>query len=156
MLRLLRHPNIVDLKEAFKRKQRVYLVFEFIDKNLLEILESEPNGLDGERIRLFIFQIIKALDFCHSNDIIHRDIKPENLLVSKKNELKLCDFGFARPSQKSKEHITDYVATRWYRSPEILLNCPQYGKPADLWAVACILGELIDGQPLFPGDNEMD
>jgi cyclin-dependent kinase-like len=96
MLRLLRHPNIVSLKEAFKRKSRVYLVFEFIDKNLLELLEAEPEGLDTERIRLLMFQLVKALDFCHENDVIHRDVKPENLLISKKNDLKLCDFGFAR------------------------------------------------------------
>lgn len=90
---------------------------------------------------------------------MHRDIKPENLLVSPYNyQLKLCDFGFARslPTPKSGELLTDYVATRWYRSPELLLKYPKYSKPVDIWAVACIMGELIDGQPLFPGENEID
>ncbi len=146
MLRLLRHPNIVELKEAFKRKNRVYLVFEFMDKNLLEILEAHPTGLDHEYIRKIIYQLVKAVDYCHSHDVIHRDIKPENLLISKDNILKICDFGFARLLPKSEsEPITDYVATRWYRSPELLLSSPFYGKPADMWAIACILGELIDG-----------
>jgi cyclin-dependent kinase-like len=88
---------------------------------------------------------------------VHRDIKPENLLINKENVLKICDFGFARVLPKSEnELITDYVATRWYRSPELLLSQPNYGKPVDMWAIACILGELTDGQPLFPGDNEVD
>ena len=71
--------------------------------------------------------------------------------------LKLCDFGFARPlPEQHGDVLTDYVATRWYRSPELLLSCPNYGKPVDVWAIACIMGELTDGQPLFPGENEMD
>ena len=107
---------------------------------------------------------------------MHRDIKPENLLISSKtNELKVCDFGFARPlnlknedddnqssngddDQNQSPELTDYVATRWYRSPELLLvseNLP-YGKEVDIWAVGCIMGELMDGQPLFPGDSEVD
>ncbi|EGR27593.1 protein kinase domain protein [Ichthyophthirius multifiliis] len=92
-----------------------------------------------------------------TGDILHRDIKPENLLVNSKGDLKLCDFGFARPLPcKNREILTEYVATRWYRSPELLLNDPQYSFPIDIWAVGCIMGELIDGQPLFPGDSEID
>ena len=110
---------------------------------------------------------------------MHRDIKPENLLInSKTNELKVCDFGFARhiytrgamdrihSSSKSNRsensmnpaELTDYVATRWYRSPELLLVSDElpYGKEVDIWAVGCIMGELMDGQPLFPGDSEVD
>ena len=79
------------------------------------------------------------------------------MLVNKDGILKLCDFGFARPlSRKDGEPLTDYVATRWYRAPELLLSYPNYGFPVDTWAVACIMGELIDGQPLFPGENEID
>jgi len=143
---MLKHANIVDLKEAFKRKQRVYLVFEFMDKNLLEILEGNPSGLEPEYIRKIIYQLVKSIDYCHSHDVVHRDVKPENLLISKEHVLKICDFGFARVLPRSdQEIITDYVATRWYRSPELLLSYPYYGKPADMWAIACILGELIDG-----------
>ena len=156
MLRFLKHEHIVELKEAFKRKQRVYLVFEYMDRNLLEVLEESPNGLDPEYIRKIIFQLVKAVDYMHSFDIVHRDVKPENLLINRNNVLKLCDFGFARVLPKASEEITDYVATRWYRSPELLISDPNYGKSADIWAIACILGELTDGQPIFPGDNEMD
>lgn len=117
-----------------------------MEKNLLEILESNATGLESEYIRKIIYQLVKSIDYCHSHDVIHRDVKPENLLISKDNVLKICDFGFARVLPRSDhEIITDYVATRWYRSPELLLSFPYYGKPVDMWAIACILGELIDG-----------
>jgi cyclin-dependent kinase-like len=83
------------LKEAFRRKGKLYLVFEYVDKNLLEVLEENQNGLEPEDIKKYIFQILKSLEYCHSMDIIHRDIKPENLLIHNNGKLKLCDFGFA-------------------------------------------------------------
>ena len=150
-----------------------------MDRNLLEVLEEKPDGLDRASVKFFIYQLLKAVDYFHSQNVMHRDIKPENLLISSKtNELKVCDCGFARhlsnkydnmdsSSNKSDEdredgnnspELTDYVATRWYRSPELLLvseNLP-YGKEVDIWAVGCIMGELMDGQPLFPGDSEVD
>jgi cyclin-dependent kinase-like len=89
-------------------------------------------------------------------NIVHRDIKPENLLVDTDNKLKLCDFGFARTIKNTKEKLTDYVATRWYRSPELLITTGYYGPEIDYWAIGCIMGELVDGDPLFPGDNEID
>ncbi len=119
-------------------------------------------------VRRFICQLIKAMSYCHSLDIIHRDIKPENLLIGEYNlltysnnkkrngTLKLCDFGFARLLPQKGGNLTDYVATRWYRAPELLLGVNDYGKGVDLWAVGCILGELTDGQPLFPGESEID
>jgi len=89
--------------------------------------------------------------------VIHRDIKPENLLINpKRKELKICDFGFARVlNSKAGAGLTDYVATRWYRAPELLLS-PHYGKEVDIWAAACIMGEITDGEALFPGESEID
>lgn len=88
--------------------------------------------------------------------MIHRDIKPENLLINPQtNDLRLCDFGFARVLNNNKGNLTDYVATRWYRAPELLLS-PNYGKEVDIWAIGCILGELTDGEALFPGESEID
>ncbi|CAK73708.1 unnamed protein product (macronuclear) [Paramecium tetraurelia] len=153
MLRMLKHPNIIQLKEAFKKKGKIFLVFQFVDRNLLELLE-ERKTLDQECIKRVIFQLVLAVHACHSVGIAHRDIKPENLLIDNDLNLKLCDFGFARTIQ-SQEQLTDYVATRWYRSPELLIS-NNYGKQVDIWAIGCIMGELIDGQPLFPGENEMD
>jgi cyclin-dependent kinase-like len=138
------------------RANRLYLVFEYIDKNLLEILEENSNGLDLQSVKNYIYQLLKAIEFCHRNNIIHRDIKPENLLIKPKtNELKICDFGFARHLKNTGAALTDYVATRWYRSPELLLS-PVYGKEVDMWAIGCIMGELINGDALFPGESEID
>lgn len=161
ILRMLRHVNIVCLKEAFKRKSKLYLVFEFADKNLLELLEEQPSGLDPEMVRAYIYQLVLAIHWCHSNSVIHRDIKPENLLVNLRTRtLKLCDFGFARIITKGPkgiaEDLTDYVATRWYRAPELLLGSASYDFSVDMWAIGCIMGEISDGQPIFPGDSEVD
>ncbi|XP_015273086.1 PREDICTED: cyclin-dependent kinase-like 5 [Gekko japonicus] len=156
MLRTLKQENIVELKEAFRRRGKLYLVFEYVEKNMLELLEEMPNGVPPEKVKSYIYQLIKAIHWCHKNDIVHRDIKPENLLISHNDVLKLCDFGFARNlSEGSNANYTEYVATRWYRSPELLLGAP-YGKSVDMWSVGCILGELSDGQPLFPGESEID
>ncbi|XP_013383012.1 cyclin-dependent kinase-like 5 [Lingula anatina] len=156
VLRMLKQENIVELREAFRRRGKLYLVFEYVERNMLEVLEEMPNGVPIEKARHYVYQLCKAIHWCHTNDIIHRDIKPENLLIGKDDRLKLCDFGFARNMNgHGTANYTDYVATRWYRSPELLLGAP-YGKAVDIWAIGCILGELSDGQPLFPGESEID
>ncbi|KAE9043610.1 Cyclin-dependent kinase-like 5 [Phytophthora rubi] len=161
MLRFLKHGNIVALKEAFRRKGRLYLVFEYVEKNLLEVLEDKPNGVDSDLVRSYIFQLCCAIHYCHTNNVVHRDIKPENLLVNTSNgehSLRLCDFGFARsvPSNGNVCDLTEYVATRWYRAPELLLGDTKYSRSVDIWAIGCIMGELIEGQPMFPGESEID
>lgn len=88
--------------------------------------------------------------------IIHRDVKPENLLISDQGVLKLCDFGFARTTSKPGAKYTDYVATRWYRAPELLVGDTQYGPSVDIWAVGCMFAEILNGQPLFPGESDID
>ena len=157
MLQRMHHENIVDFVEAFKRKGNLFLVFEYVEKNLLEILQDSPRGLEPKLIRHFMYQLCKAIKYLHDQNVIHRDVKPENLLVNENMDLKLCDFGFARLiSGSSKERLTDYVATRWYRAPELLLTQGEYGPEVDYWAIGCIMGELVDGNPLFPGENEID
>ncbi len=161
ILRQLRHPAIVSLLEAFRRKGKLYLVFEYVERNLLEVLESHPNGLGRELVRRYVFQLCTAIDWCHSHRVIHRDIKPENLLVDPAaHSLKLCDFGFARvmpsPGSSRANALTDYVATRWYRAPELLLGSTDYTPAVDIWSIGCIMGELADGQPLFPGESDID
>ncbi|XP_048775139.1 cyclin-dependent kinase-like 5 isoform X4 [Ostrea edulis] len=156
MLRTLKQENIVELREAFRRKGKLYLVFEYVERNMLELLEEMPNGVPTEKVKSYTYQLCKAIQWCHCQDIIHRDIKPENLLISVNDTLKLCDFGFARSIHGGLVGVyTDYVATRWYRSPELLLGSA-YGKAVDIWSIGCILGELSDGQPLFPGESEID
>ena len=157
ILRSLRHRNIVMLIEAFRRRAKLYLVFEYVEKNLLEVLEAQPDGLAPEIVKLYTFQLVQSIQWCHSNDVIHRDIKPENLLIDLRTQtLKLCDFGFARVLSQGGQEMTDYVATRWYRAPELLLGSTSYGFGVDMWAIGCIMGEISDGQPLFPGESEVD
>ena len=161
MLKKVHHENIVEFKEVFIHKKNVYLVFEYVEKNLLELLQETPNGISPSKIKYLIYQLIKAIKYLHSKNIIHRDIKPENLLINEDLKLKLCDFGFARDIKLNSEmnnisQMTDYVATRWYRAPELLLSGGIYGPEVDYWAIGCIMGELIDGNPIFPGDDEYD
>ena len=161
MLQMLKHENVVDFQEAFIYKENLFLVFEYVEKNLLEVLEKYPEGLNPKLIRSFVFQMCKAVHYLHTKNIIHRDVKPENLLVDENMNIKLCDFGFARKISLNEENnnvdaMTDYVATRWYRSPELLLSNGIYGPEVDYWAIGCIMGELADGNPMFPGENEVD
>ena len=156
ILKLLSHPNIVHQKESFRRKEKLHQVFEYVERTALEVLEKTPTGIAQNLIRLYCFQTQKAVLYLHEQNIIHRDIKPENLLVNSDNTLKICDFGFARKIHDDpNQRLTDYVATRWYRSPELLLT-DRYGKPSDIWAIGCIMGELTDGKPQFPGKDQID
>ncbi|NXJ13150.1 CDKL2 protein, partial [Odontophorus gujanensis] len=156
LLKQLRHENLVNLLEVYKKKKRWYLVFEFVDHTVLDDLEAFPNGLDYSRVRKYLFQILRGIAFCHSRNIIHRDIKPENILVSQSGVVKLCDFGFARTLAASGEAYTDYVATRWYRAPELLVGDTKYGRAVDVWAIGCLVTEMLTGEPLFPGDSDID
>ncbi|NWW55860.1 CDKL2 protein, partial [Ifrita kowaldi] len=156
LLKQLRHENLVNLLDVCKKKKRWYLVFEFVDHTVLDDLEASPNGLDYNRVRKYLFQIMRGIAFCHSHNIIHRDIKPENILVSQSGVVKLCDFGFARPLATSGEVYTDYVATRWYRAPELLVGDSKYGRPVDVWAIGSLITEMLTGEPLFPGDSDID
>uniref|UniRef100_A0A8C6TND1 Protein kinase domain-containing protein n=1 Tax=Neogobius melanostomus TaxID=47308 RepID=A0A8C6TND1_9GOBI len=157
LLRQLRHDNLVNLLEVWKRRRRWYLVFEFVERTLLDELEQHPQGLELNTCRQYLYQILRATSFCHQQNVIHRDIKPENILISQGEVVKLCDFGFARTMASPGEGVyTDYVATRWYRPPELLVGDTHYGKPVDVWAVGCLLLEMLTSQPLFPGESDLD
>nr|CCM18395.1 mitogen-activated protein kinase,putative,kinase, putative [Leishmania guyanensis] len=155
MLQLLRHPNVIRLEDVFRREGKLYLVFEFIDHTILQLLESTTRGLSRRELRRYAYQLLRGIEFCHKHNVIHRDVKPENVLIDESGLLKLCDFGFAR-QMSAKGKYTDYVATRWYRAPELLVGDVAYGKPVDVWALGCMFAELSDGQPLFPGESDLD
>ncbi|ONL96830.1 MAP kinase3 [Zea mays] len=110
--------------------------------------------LSEEHCQYFLYQILRGLKYIHSAGVIHRDLKPSNLLLSANCDLKICDFGLARPSSDS-DMMTEYVVTRWYRAPELLLNSTDYSAAIDVWSVGCIFMELIDRRPLFPGRDHM-
>eukprot|EP01063_Lacrimia_lanifica_P017922 TRINITY_DN24900_c0_g1_i1.p1 TRINITY_DN24900_c0_g1~~TRINITY_DN24900_c0_g1_i1.p1 ORF type:complete len:636 (+),score=235.53 TRINITY_DN24900_c0_g1_i1:193-2100(+) len=156
VLKQLRHDNIINLLEVFRRKGKLYLVFEYVEKTILELLEKHPYGLDDADVKRYTYQLLRGVEYCHAHGIVHRDIKPENILISKHGALKLCDFGFARLLSGPGAQYTDYVATRWYRSPELLVGDTEYGKGVDIWAIGCIFAEITNGIPLFPGESDID
>lgn len=154
------HPNIVKLVDIchgprYEREMVLYLVFEHMDQDLAAYLtKCPPPGLDHERIRDLMWQLLCGLDFLHSHRIVHRDIKPQNILIAKDGTLKLADFGLAR-IYDFNVLLTSTVVTLWYRAPEVLLGTT-YATPVDMWSCGCILAELFIRTPLFPGKYETD
>jgi len=131
------------------------MVFEYCERTVLNELEASPRGVDPALVKKITHQTLQAVNFCHQHNCIHRDVKPENILITEKGVIKLCDFGFARMLNKNDEY-TDYVATRWYRAPELLVGDVHYSFPVDVWAIGCVFAELISGQPLWPGRSDLD
>ncbi|XP_021921705.1 cyclin-dependent kinase-like 1 isoform X2 [Zootermopsis nevadensis] len=155
LLKNLKHPNLVNLLEVFRRKRKLHLVFEFCDHTVLAELEKFPQGCPELLTRQITWQTLQGVAYCHQHNCIHRDVKPENILLTAQGVVKLCDFGFARMLSPG-ENYTDYVATRWYRAPELLVGDTQYGPPVDVWAIGCVFAELIQGQALWPGKSDVD
>ena len=154
------HENIIRLLNVIKAEndKDIYLVFEYMETDLHTVIRA--NILEDVHKEFIIYQILKALKYIHSAGIIHRDLKPSNILINSDVNIKICDFGLARSLALGKEGslpvLTDYVATRWYRAPEILLGSTKYSKAADVWSIGCILGELLVGKALFPGTSTLN
>jgi protein kinase len=153
-LRKLNHPNIVKLKEVIRENDELFFVFEYMEYNLYQLIKDKDKLFSEARVRSWTFQILQALEYMHKNGYFHRDLKPENLLVTQ-DVVKVADFGLAREVQSSPPY-TDYVSTRWYRAPEVLLQSPTYSPAIDMWAVGAIMAELFTFRPLFPGASEVD
>jgi mitogen-activated protein kinase 1/3/mitogen-activated protein kinase 6 len=161
ILRLMQHENIIGIKAIQLPRTReemdeIYVVNELMETDLSSVIRS-PQPLEDEHCQFFIYQILRGLKYLHSASVLHRDLKPRNLLVNGSCDLKICDFGLARadlPNLKVRAaSMTDYVATRWYRAPEVLLTYKIYTKALDIWSVGCILGELLLRMPLLPGND---
>ncbi len=103
-------------------------------------------------MQYFLYQLLRGLKYVHSANVLHRDLKPSNLLVNANCDLKIADFGLARTTSDTN-FMTEYVVTRWYRAPELLLNCSEYTEAIDVWSVGCIFMELLNRKPLFPGKD---
>ncbi|KAJ3101734.1 hypothetical protein HDU97_001084 [Phlyctochytrium planicorne] len=154
--RLNPHPNIIDLEDViFDPKHGILsLNFELMDCNLYELISKKHAPITESKAKVYMHQICKGLEYMHSKGIFHRDIKPENILI-KETTIKLGDFGSCRGIH-SKPPYTEYIATRWYRSPECLLCDGVYNFKMDVWGTGCVLYEMITRNPLFPGVNEVD
>jgi len=164
-LKKLSHRNIIKLKEVIRENNTLYFVFEFMEQNVYEMMkqrqQSEGKGFGESTVRKIMKECLSALAFMHRVGFFHRDIKPENILVSRVGSgddnilCKVADFGLAREI-RSQPPFTDYVSTRWYRAPEVLLRAQKYCAPIDLWAMGAIMAELYSLRPLFPGQSEPD
>jgi len=186
LLRYFKHDNIVSLIDIQKPPKRtgfedIYIITDLMETDLHRVIYSRQE-LTDDHIQYFIYQILRGVLYMHSANIIHRDLKPANILANKNCDLKICDLGLGRAevydydekknikknkksSKKSKNEesdtdddpeLTEYVITRWYRAPEVILCPSHYSKAVDIWSVGCIFAELLGRQPLFPGDHYLD
>ncbi|KAG2608417.1 mitogen-activated protein kinase 12-like [Panicum virgatum] len=161
LLQLLRHPDIVEIKHIMlppsrREFQDIYVVFELMESDLHQVIKANDD-LTPEHHQFFLYQLLRALKYIHAANVFHRDLKPKNILANSDCKLKICDFGLARASfndAPSAIFWTDYVATRWYRAPELCGSFfSKYTPAIDIWSIGCIFAELLTGRPLFPGKN---
>ncbi|KAE8753178.1 p38 map kinase [Frankliniella occidentalis] len=156
MLKHMNHENVIGLLDVFHPSttltdfNQVYLVTHLMGADLNNIVRTQK--LTDEHVQFLVYQILRGLKYIHSAGIIHRDLKPSNIAVNEDCELKILDFGLARPTENE---MTGYVATRWYRAPEIMLNWMRYNQTVDIWSVGCIMAELLTGRTLFPGTDHI-
>ena len=176
LLRYFNHENIISILDIQKPRNyetftEVYLIQvcrafciddEKANYSIQELMETDMHrvirtqDLSDDHCQYFIYQTLRALKAMHSANVLHRDLKPSNLLLNANCDLKVCDFGLARSAASSEDNsgfMTEYVATRWYRAPEIMLTFKEYTKAIDVWSVGCILAEMLNGKPLFPGKD---
>ncbi|TRZ02982.1 hypothetical protein DNTS_004985 [Danionella cerebrum] len=157
LLKHMKHENVIGLLDVFspattiEEFNDVYLVTHLMGADLNNIVKCQK--LTDDHVQFLIYQILRGLKYIHSADIIHRDLKPSNLAVNEDCELKILDFGLARLTD---DEMTGYVATRWYRAPEIMLNWMHYNMTVDIWSVGCIMAELLTGRTLFPGTDHIN
>jgi cyclin-dependent kinase 12/13 len=180
LLRRLNHKNVVHLKEVVTSRasettsrsrmveRPVYMVFEYLENDLSGLMRDFSNA-NGKReftevqIKYYAYQLFEGLSYCHRHGVLHRDLKASNLLLSSSGSLKIGDFGLARKQRRQNEtaqggapEYTNNVVTLWYRCPELLLGTRNYDASVDMWSTGCILAELLLGEPILPGRNEIE
>lgn len=156
LLRDLKHNNIVTLHDIIHTEKSLTLVFEYLDKDLKQYMDDCGNIMSLHNVKLFLFQLLRGLAYCHQRRVLHRDLKPQNLLINEKGELKLADFGLARAKSIPTKTYSNEVVTLWYRPPDVLLGSTEYSTQIDMWGVGCIFYEMGCGRPLFPGSTVDD
>lgn len=158
LLRHFRHENIIGLLDMMNPPldevfDDIYMIMDFMETDLHKIIYSK-NELSDDHVQYFMWQLLRGMKYIHSAHVIHRDLKPSNLLLNQNCDLKICDFGLARGTKGSEEfELTEYVVTRWYRAPEVMVSCQDYDFRIDTWAIGCIMAELFGKKPIFPGDD---
>ncbi|XP_045164177.1 cyclin-dependent kinase 5 homolog isoform X1 [Mercenaria mercenaria] len=156
LLRELKHANIVTLHDIVHTEKSLTLVFEYLEKDLKQYMDDCGNIMSMTNVKIFLYQLLRGLAYCHKRQVLHRDLKPQNLLINERGELKLADFGLARAKSIPTKTYSNEVVTLWYRPPDVLLGSTEYGTPIDMWGVGCIFYEMACGRPLFPGSTVED
>lgn len=156
LLQELAHPNIIGLYDVFGHRSNVSLVFDYMLTDLEAIIKDTSIVLTAGHIKSYTLQTLQGLEYLHMNWILHRDLKPNNLLLDDRGILKLADFGLAKFFGSPTRIYTHQVVTRWYRAPELLFGARIYGTGIDIWAVGCILAELLLRVPFLPGESDLD
>eukprot|EP00092_Neocalanus_flemingeri_P015913 GFUD01017230.1.p1 GENE.GFUD01017230.1~~GFUD01017230.1.p1 ORF type:complete len:556 (+),score=102.77 GFUD01017230.1:471-2138(+) len=156
LLKDLKHANIVTLHDIVHTDKSLTLVFEYLEKDLKQYMDDCGAILAMNNVKLFLFQMLRGLAYCHARRVLHRDLKPQNLLINERGELKLADFGLARAKSVPTKTYSNEVVTLWYRPPDVLLGSTEYSTPIDMWGVGCIFYEMASGRPLFPGSTVED
>uniref|UniRef100_A0A452TV53 Cyclin-dependent kinase 10 n=1 Tax=Ursus maritimus TaxID=29073 RepID=A0A452TV53_URSMA len=157
LLLRLRHPNIVELKEVVvgNHLESIFLVMGYCEQDLASLLENMPTPFSEAQVKCIVLQVLRGLQYLHQNFIIHRDLKVSNLLMTDKGCVKTADFGLARAYGIPVKPMTPKVVTLWYRAPELLLGTTTQTTSIDMWAMGCILAELLAHKPLLPGTSEI-
>ncbi|KAJ9483354.1 Negative regulator of the PHO system [Penicillium thymicola] len=158
LMKELKHESIVSLYDVIHTENKLMLVFEFMDRDLKRYMDTrgDRGQLDPATVKSFMHQLLKGIAFCHDNRVLHRDLKPQNLLINKKGQLKLGDFGLARAFGIPVNTFSNEVVTLWYRAPDVLLGSRTYNTSIDIWSAGCIMAEMYTGRPLFPGTTNED
>lgn len=162
MMRFFKHENLLSvltilppLNKNYESLKDIYVVTPLMDVDLNVVLRSRQ-GLEESHKQYFVYQILRGLKYLHSANVAHRDLKPANLVTNISCDLKIIDFGLSRSVEVPFSDLTDYVITRWYRPPELLLENTNYTTAVDIWSVGCVFAELYNRKPIFPGRNTMD
>eukprot|EP00041_Stephanoeca_diplocostata_P016543 m.326180 g.326180 ORF g.326180 m.326180 type:complete len:538 (-) comp20398_c1_seq3:189-1802(-) len=158
-LKRANHTNVVSLLDMGLHGNWLYLVFEYVERDLRSYLDAcagTGTGLDYGVVKHNMWQLLQGIHHCHCQQILHRDLKPGNILIDRHGTLKIADFGMARPLTNRTQSYSPGVVTLWYRPPEILLNILHYTTSVDMWSIGCIFIEMATGVPAFAGDAEID
>eukprot|EP00039_Didymoeca_costata_P032532 m.38210 g.38210 ORF g.38210 m.38210 type:complete len:301 (-) comp9403_c0_seq2:550-1452(-) len=156
LLKELKHPNVVRLYSVLHSEKKLTLVFEFCEQDLKKYLDSCPEPPALYVIKSLHLQLLRGISFCHEHRVLHRDIKPQNLLLNKRMELKLADFGLARAFGIPVRNYSSEVVTLWYRAPDVLMGSNRYTTSIDLWSAGCVFAEMALKIPLLAGSKTHD